>query len=232
MKRYLLAAALAALWAQTAQAEVHLSLDVVTPTAGGFDWMYDVFLDAHQGANHKSADVFLPGDFFTVYNIGKFVSASFDTTPGMWNGPSLNWSVIDTDQTVNPNPLTPTGVSLNTIPLKTTGHFYAVTVGLNFGAIPTDYPINATAGNELLGRLHITSLSNQATPAGKVGYWASETATATNYGSAGHPLLPYTIAHNARYLPVPVPEPESLTMMTLGLVAAGAFAFRRRQLLD
>ena len=74
MKRMLvLVASLPVLWASSAPASVIVSLDSVTPEGGGiFEWIYRAALEPDQTLRS--------GDFFTVYDVGNFLSANFGAT--------------------------------------------------------------------------------------------------------------------------------------------------------
>lgn len=238
MKRLFLAAAVAALWSQAASADIHLSLDSINQLGpNDYVWNYDVWLDAKKSTNSSPlADVALSGDYVTLMNIGKFLSASF--TPGgagagasFAQGAGLGTDIaLEGDQNVSTPYTLGTGVVQSAVPVNTHDHLEWVTVGLA-SAFPPNYVANNTTQNEMLGVLHIESGTSVQTPQGKVGYFAAETHTFAQWNNTGL-LGKVTTAVNARYVPVPVPEPESMSMMALGLVAAGAFAFRRRQLID
>jgi len=139
MKRMLAAVAvLPALWASSAPASVIVSLDSVTPEGGGiYEWIYRAALEPDQTLR--------TGDFFTVYDVGNFVSANFGA-----NNPAQQGLFNVTQQPTGFDP--PAGGPTDTSLPNFTVHY----TGTNIVPDPT-------TGEVTLGNLVIRSMVNQRT---------------------------------------------------------------------
>jgi hypothetical protein len=196
MKRLLLVLTAAlAMWVQGATAAVLVSLDSVGSAGPGlFRWTYRADLQPDQTLQEDQ--------FFTIYDIPSFISATFDT--------SLNEAVegrtFDVDLALlGRNAL---GTNLGNVDDP---DIWNITVTLDDGDT-----IEPSAGPVTLGNLFVISTADRNLRA------------LTDYGSQN--TLNGNLAANVGKVLVPIPELSSVAMMMAGLIAVGAFHFRRRRI--
>jgi hypothetical protein len=207
MKRLLGIAAGLVLLANSAGAAIIVSLDSVgVDSPGVFLWTYRATLQPDQAM--------LEGDFFTVYDVPSFISASFST--------SLSPALVGRGYTVDTALLgaNAPGTTLGDVgtgPQQDDDGILNITVTLDTGGAVN--PADDAPGPVTLGNLFVKSTSDR------------DLAILTDYGAQNHLGLLGPIASNVGevLVPSPIPEPGSVTLMMVGLLAVGALAFRRRQ---
>jgi len=200
MKRLLVLAAVLAMWMNNAGAAIIVSLDSVgLESPGVFRWTYRAELQPDQ--------TMVANDFFTIYDVPSFLTASFST--------SLSNALVGRSftTTIQASGFNAPGTTLaaDDDPLVDN-----ITVRLTGGGTidPAD---DAGPGPVTLGNLFVTSTSDR------------DLTILTDYGSQNH--VGGNLASNVGKVVVPavIPEPGSVTLMMVGLIAVGALAFRRRQ---
>ena len=187
MKRMLVAVAvLPVLWASSASASVIVSLDSVTPEGGGiFEWIYRAALEPDQTLR--------AGDFFTVYDVGSFVTANFGATDP---GQQASFNVTQQATGVNPSAGGPLESSLPNFTVHYTG---------------TNIVPDPTTGEVTLGNLVIRSTVDQRTGS----FFSAQTAdtksgmTISNGGTLS--------------VPVPEPSSIAMLVAGLAAVGGLAF---------
>ena len=187
MKRMLVAVAvLPALWASSAPASVIVSLDSVTPEGGGiYEWIYRAALEPDQTLR--------TGDFFTVYDVGSFLSANFGA-----NDPSQQALFNVTQQPTGFDP--PAGGP----PESNLPNFTVHYTGMNIVPDPT-------TGEVTLGNLVIRSTVNQRTDS----FFSAQSANSFN----GAPIS----NGGALSVPVPEPSSIAMLVAGLAAVGGLAF---------